>query len=699
MTRLAPPRRSTLSLLAIIFAASAAFAAAAPAPLGVSYPADRGGYQHADDYLARAQSLGFHVVSFVPDYPYPHLNQIDFSQAPTFEELGAAVEAALRRGLMVVLKPHLEPAMYQPGFDTLKSDNDSWRARTGWRGFFDVDPLTPDYQDQLIFRSLAMLKDVLVRLDQDHPVPRPQPIRLELGTELMDSVVYQPERWVKLLAAARKERDRLGLRGRVLLSHNFSHHFEMPEDFVLRMTPAGRRALARYIKGLDAMALSQYMDLTAAMPADQRDHRLPTVAEVADALVLHEKNLREVVLQKSLGLAPSEIPPLHIGEFGVGRGGLRHPNLWEGVAGGQDAERLAVEIALGHRGLLEYLKREPGRSAQSAVLWVTGRYYDIFGWQSPEYAQPLAATAVAPTWGVAESLGGRPDGFDDFWDRTLQQLAAVPMDLRLRPAPEQSDAKVRCYRAEYSSLDRVRIHAWYCRPAAPGQYPAVLINPWYGRSTVTPPQDAARRGFAALAYQGRGFGVDQSSYPIENSWYILQGIDSPETYVYRQMFCHAKRGVDVLASRPEVDVQRIGAAGSSQGGGLSLAVAALDPRVAAVSADFPFLCDFRTSLPIALSPFQNIHDLMQREPGRRVAVGRTVSYFDLLHFAPRIKAPVKVQIGLHDRTCPPEGIRRVFERIAGSKSLEEWPQADHMDENSLRAETMMDFLYARLGGK
>jgi cephalosporin-C deacetylase len=148
-----------------------------------------------------------------------------------------------------------------------------------------------------------------------------------------------------------------------------------------------------------------------------------------------------------------------------------------------------------------------------------------------------------------------------------------------------------------------------------------------------------------------------------------------------------------------VDVKRIGAAGSSQGGGLSLAVAALDPRVAAVSADFPFLCDFRTSLPIALSPFRDIHDLMQREPGRRAAVGRTVPYFDLYYLAPRIKAPVKVQVGLRDRTCPAEGVRNVFERISGPKSLEEWPQADHSDENVLRAETMMDFIYERLGAR
>ena len=44
-------------------------------------------------------------------------------------------------------------------------------------------------------------------------------------------------------------------------------HIEIAEDFVGRMSAARRGALKRYIRGLDALALSQYMDLTAAMPA------------------------------------------------------------------------------------------------------------------------------------------------------------------------------------------------------------------------------------------------------------------------------------------------------------------------------------------------------------------------------------------------------------------------------------------------
>ena len=124
-----------------------------------------------------------------------------------------------------------------------------------------------------------MLKDVL-----DARAPRrTTPVRLEVGAELMNSVVYTPERWEHLLAAAKKERHRLGLDGKVLLSHNFTHHIEIPDDFVGRMTRRARRRWRRYIRGLDVLSLSQYMDLTvggaggrprqAASPAPRRSRR------------------------------------------------------------------------------------------------------------------------------------------------------------------------------------------------------------------------------------------------------------------------------------------------------------------------------------------------------------------------------------------------------------------------------------------
>jgi hypothetical protein len=362
----------------------------ASAPLGITYAGWKGDFRAAPKRLDAIKAIGFQIVSFVPTYAYVGLDKIDLGAGPDAAELGAAVEAALRAGFTVVIKPHLDPPAYEPGFDPFKSENDSWRVMCPWRGFYDLDPMTADYREGVVFATLRVLKDVLDRAGAAAATP----VRLEVGAELMNSVVYTPERWVELLAAAKKERHRLGLDGKVALSHNFTHHLEIADDFVGRMNAQRKKALARYIRGLDVLSLSQYMDLTAAVPPADRFNRLPSAEEISQALLQHEKDFRRNILVGALGLKEKEIPPLHIGEFGIGRGGLRHPNLWAGSATAEQEKQLAREIARGHEGLLRYLALPSGRTARSAVLWVLGQHYDIFGWERPAYANPEAAAAI-----------------------------------------------------------------------------------------------------------------------------------------------------------------------------------------------------------------------------------------------------------------------------------------------------------------
>jgi hypothetical protein len=393
-------RGATLAAFALAIAAPAVAAAAGGehrAPLGVSYSGWRGGFADAGERLEKFRGVGFQMVTFIPAYAYVGRNRIDLASGPTGEELGRAVELALRGGQMVVIKPHLEPLLYRPGYQRAQSDNHSWRAECGWRGFFDVDPMTADYREGVVLAGLRMLKAMFERAGSE--LAAAPPVRFDLGAELMNSVVEFANGWERLLAAARAERRRLGLDGRVLLSHNFSHHFAIAEDQVDRMSPRGRKALGRYVAGLDALAVSQYMDLTAAVPEAERSaapatRRLPTADEVAGALRLHERNLRRDILQGALGIAAAKVPPLHVGEFGVGSGGLRHPNLWGPVGTPEQERQRAGEIARGHEGLVRYLSQAEGRTARSAVLWVTGTHFDIFGWRNPAWAIPAASAAI-----------------------------------------------------------------------------------------------------------------------------------------------------------------------------------------------------------------------------------------------------------------------------------------------------------------
>jgi cephalosporin-C deacetylase len=179
----------------------------------------------------------------------------------------------------------------------------------------------------------------------------------------------------------------------------------------------------------------------------------------------------------------------------------------------------------------------------------------------------------------------------------------------------------------------------------------------------------AGHGYVALAVELVGEDQDPS--------YIARGLEAPETYPFRQIVMNGLRAFDLLMQREEVDPQRIAVSGASQGGGLALILAALRPEIAAVTADVPMLCDFRTSIRQAGWPYNEIARYLQNNPASENQVWRTLSYYDVLNFAPRIKTPTLMSLGLKDTICLPETIFAVYNYLPGEKEIKVYPEAGH----------------------
>ena len=272
-----------------------------------------------------------------------------------------------------------------------------------------------------------------------------------------------------------------------------------------------------------------------------------------------------------------------------------------------------------------------------------------------------------------------PDDFDRFWKATLDSLAGVPLRPTVQKDTSLSSEMVDVFRVSFASLHGVRVHGWYTVPAwKPGPHAALAIYPGYSSGGISPAKGLSREGYATVAIQVRGYGVDQESYPEDNRRYMTIGVQSPETYVYREIICHCIRAVDFLAARAEVDPGKIGAVGGSQGGGLSLLVAGLDPRIRMAAANVPFLTDFPRSMSMTGNPYRELVRYIESRPQSRQRVMRTVGYFDALNLAGKITVPVIVSIGLFDRTCPAPSIYGMHLKLAsGDKRVEIYPYLDH----------------------
>lgn len=119
------------------------------------------------------------------------------------------------------------------------------------------------------------------------------------------------------------------------------------------------------------------------------------------------------------------------------------------------------------------------------------------------------------------------------------------------------------------------------------------------------------------------------------------GIEDPDTYYYRRLFVDAVHAVSAAQDHPAIDASRIVISGGSQGGGITLATAALTQRVngvppVAAIVDVPFLAHMRRATEIVdTAPYAEISRYLGTRRNDVDAVFRTLSYFDGVNFAAR----------------------------------------------------------------
>ena len=150
----------------------------------------------------------------------------------------------------------------------------------------------------------------------------------------------------------------------------------------------------------------------------------------------------------------------------------------------------------------------------------------------------------------------------------------------------------------FESLPGFYITANLYKPNTPGRYPAVLIPSGHTQEgkpeTQTIAANLAAKGFIALAYDPIGQGEREQSYLPQLGRELAGGGGNEHIElggrsiligesVARYFIFDAKRAVDYLVSRPDVDPDRIAVTGCSGGGAITTYVGVFEPRVKAAA--------------------------------------------------------------------------------------------------------------------
>jgi cephalosporin-C deacetylase len=290
-----------------------------------------------------------------------------------------------------------------------------------------------------------------------------------------------------------------------------------------------------------------------------------------------------------------------------------------------------------------------------------------------------------------QGLNPRPADFDAYWDAALREMHALDPQVELRPARELTPRTVECFDLYFTGVGGARVHAKYLRPAqAAGPHPAVVIFHGYsGNSGDWIDKVAyASQSFcvAALDCRGQGgFSEDNGAVRgTTQNGHIIRGLDDPDPrkLLFRQIFLDTAQLARIVMARPEVDPARVGAFGGSQGGALTLACAALEPRIKRAAPVFPFLCDYRRVWEMdlakdAYAELRNYFRLFDPRHEREEAVFTKLGYIDCQHLAPRIRGNILFFTGLMDTICPPSSQFAAYNKITAPKDIFLYPDFGH----------------------
>jgi cephalosporin-C deacetylase len=295
----------------------------------------------------------------------------------------------------------------------------------------------------------------------------------------------------------------------------------------------------------------------------------------------------------------------------------------------------------------------------------------------------------------------READFDQFWETTLNEALAQPLNGELIPyvLPLKN---LQCYAVRFDGYKGGRIAGWYVRPTSRGKFPGVCM--YHGYSGRGPrPMDMlqyAAQGMCVLSMDCRGQnGQSQDAMVTDeghHSGWMTKGIRDPKQYYFRYVYADAVRALELLARREEVDDKRLAITGGSQGGALALAVAALSERPILSLPDVPFLCDFRRAIQITPNgPYPEITNFLKAFPHLYETTLRSLSYCDNLNLAPRIRCRTVVSNSLWDDICPPSTIFAAYNHITAEKQIEIYPFHKHetpYEHHELKFRLMMDVL-------
>jgi cephalosporin-C deacetylase-like acetyl esterase len=270
-----------------------------------------------------------------------------------------------------------------------------------------------------------------------------------------------------------------------------------------------------------------------------------------------------------------------------------------------------------------------------------------------------------------QSAYPRPADFDEFWQKTKDELAKLKPDFKVTPLPKMNTENREVYEIQMRSLDNYLIKGNLTLPKTKNnnlKFSVLLGLPGYQVDLA--PMVGTDPDLAIITLNTRGQGTSRGQIDTRRDEFLTYRIENKEKYVMRGVIMDCVRCVDFIYSQANLRHDNILATGGSMGGYLAIALAGIDSRVNLSSAQNPILCDIRGLVGEVDWPISSFKKYAATQPGLTMEkILSNLDYFDGRNFAVNVKCPFLMGIGLVDPFAPPNNEFATYNLVPGRKRI------------------------------
>ncbi len=290
----------------------------------------------------------------------------------------------------------------------------------------------------------------------------------------------------------------------------------------------------------------------------------------------------------------------------------------------------------------------------------------------------------------------RPADFDAYWDGERERLAReVPLDMRRTRVDAMCDGSFDVWKLNCATFNGKRVWGFLVVPkdASKGPMPLHVNIPGAGPAVSEAGTKLFKKpGEIHLVLNvhpyepAKDIAGQKKLYAEQDRFYakkygcnyaIAGGSAGKEEFFFHDALLGIDRALTWVVALPEVDRRKVLYSGGSQGGGMGIMLCALNPAVTRACFYVPALTDLCGFAAGRQSGWPLLVERQKSEQAKEAAKA-IAPYFDAAHFAPRVKIPVRVVVGLSDTTCPPPCVYAAYNAFGSrDKSIRNVPGMGH----------------------